>query len=399
MTTRTSVQPGGSSTSYRERLGILVADDVPGLLDTWAAERAVPVGGPWRREHGRLKPGRSPWAVLVYDAPAGPTLRVRLFEHGDPRALDAPSVAGLGRVEVLPCEQDPGMPGIPAVLDVLDDAQVVRYRPGNRCTIRGRQGGGIRWVKVLGKETDDQEEARARWAAGSSGTLSFAVAEPLGWDESTRASWYGEVPGSPLPPLLRGPHRDRLLRQVGRSLGELAVSGLRPGRLDGPDVQLARTARAVRRAVDAAPSVAPVLQRAMEVLDRAHGRLAPRDLVPTHGAAHLNQWLVDDSGRLGLVDFDRFALGEPEFDLATFLAEAAAESALRGVADEVTTHVVAGFTEVAGAPDPARLALYTLHKRVAKVARTATALRPDAEERAGREVAALADALGLFAAG
>jgi len=40
----------------------------------------------------------------------------------------------------------------------------------------------------------------------------------------------------------------------------------------------------------------------------------------------MHQWLVDGDGRLGLVDFDRYALGEPELDIATFLVELETES-------------------------------------------------------------------------
>ena len=41
--------------------------------------------------------------------------------------------------------------------------------------------------------------------------------------------------------------------------------------------------------------------------------------MPVHGAPHQHQWLADGQ-RLGLIDFDRFALGDPELDLAVTLA-------------------------------------------------------------------------------
>jgi aminoglycoside phosphotransferase (APT) family kinase protein len=100
-----------------------------------------------------------------------------------------------------------------------------------------------------------------------------------------------------------------------------------------------------------------------------------------HGAAHLGQWLVDDTGRLGLVDFDRFARGEPEFDLATFVVELRAASRGRPT-EELETAVLDGFRAVAGEVDAQRLALYISHGQLGTVARTACALRPDAEERA-----------------
>ena len=88
-------------------------------------------------------------------------------------------------------------------------------------------------------------------------------------------------------------------------------------------------------------------------------------------------------GRLGLVDFDRFAWGEPEFDLASFLVER--EALAKGWPDEAFQDaVVDGFREVAGEIDEERLALYLAHRRLVRVARIAAGLRPDARERAAR---------------
>jgi hypothetical protein len=49
---------------------------------------------------------------------------------------------------------------------------------------------------------------------------------------------------------------------------------------------------------------------------------------------------------------------------------------------ELTAATEAGFRAAGGRLDPDRLALWTVHKRLAKVARTAAALRPDAQARA-----------------
>ncbi len=124
----------------------------------------------------------------------------------------------------------------------------------------------------------------------------------------------------------------------------------------------------------------------LDRLSRAHDVLGPRPLVPLHGAAHLGQWLVGERGRLGLVDFDRFALGEPEFDLATFLVELHAVSDVRGSGDDLGERLLDGFRSRAGDPDPRRLALYLVHKRLARAARSAAGLRPDGEERARRQL-------------
>jgi hypothetical protein len=329
----------------------------------------------------------------------GPTVQVRLLEDNDPRvggAGGALRVGDLGPFEIVSCVADSALPGLPAVLAALDNPRVVRYHPGSRCTVHGGAGSAARYVKVLAEAVDDQPEVRARWAASVSGALSFAVAEPHGWDERSRSSWYGVVPGEPMVPSLFGPQGAQLARQVGASLGQLALAPLRPTRRDDATSQLVRTKRGLARAAAATPALAPGLRRASDSLTRAHDRLGARPLVPVHGAADLEQWLVDDTGGLGLVDFDRFAWGEPEFDLATYIV------ALRGASpgqptEELEAAVVDGFRAVAGELHVHRLALYVLHKRLAKVARTACALRPDAEERAAPLLEELQRPLGRLA--
>ena len=88
---------------YRDRIGALAGGAVEARLDAWAGEHGEPVGR-WRRVFGRLEPGRSPWAVLAYEADGGPTVRVLLGEPapGEP----------LGPVEIARCTADPALPGL-----------------------------------------------------------------------------------------------------------------------------------------------------------------------------------------------------------------------------------------------------------------------------------------------
>ena len=373
---------------YRHRLSLL-ADGriVEDLLDSWAADHSPHPSGSWRRIYGKLQPQRSPWALLVFRADSGDTVGVRLLEPDDDTAITARGgpvpVGDLGVAEIMPCTQDPALPGLGSVLEALEGPRVVRYHPGSRCTVHGGLGPGGRYVKVFARETDDQRDARERWTASTSGALTFAVAEPQGWDQRSRSSWYGVVPGDPLEPRLFGPQSLSLARQVGVSLGELAVAPLSPTHTDDAAHQLRRTERALARGAAAAPALTSGLKRGLAVLTRLHDRLGPRPLVPVHGAAHPGQWLVDETGRLGLVDFDRFAWGDPEFDLASFLVEREALAKGRP-GEEFQAAVVVGFREVAGRIDEERLALYLAHRRLARVARIGAGLRPDGEERAAR---------------
>jgi hypothetical protein len=201
----------GKAAPYEERVAALAGGAVEARLDAWAADQGEPTGR-WRRVFGRLEPARSPWAVLAYQAAGGPTARVLLHEP------EPGSAEPLGPIEITRCTADPALPGLAPTLAALDGAEVVRYRPGSRCTVHGRSGGSARFVKVLARATDDQTDARALWAAG----LPFAVAEPHGWDPATRASWYGLVPGGPIAADLLGPDGAAVAGRIGRALGELA---------------------------------------------------------------------------------------------------------------------------------------------------------------------------------
>ena len=378
---------GDARAVYGERLELLATSGlVEARLEEWAAVHGSASGGGWRRTYGRLWPRHSTWAVLAYASEDGPTVRVAL--HDSPAPLEP-----LGRVEITPCDADPALPGLTEVLSRLTDPAIVRYRPGSRCTVRGGNDADARYVKVVAGPPEDQVDAQDLWAASRAGRLPFAVAEPHGCDASTASSWYGAVSGRPLAPDLLGPDGADVAWRVGAALGALAAAPLVPTRRAGPADQLARTGRSLARAAAAVPTLEAELSRAAEVLERAHRRLVDRRLVPVHGTPHAKQWLVDGSGRLGLVDFDRYALGEPELDLATFLVELENETSRVVPMTGIETALVEGFAGDGCEVDLGRLALYCVHKRLVKMARTATSLRPDGDARAARRLVAVADEL------
>ena len=74
----------GPHAPYRDRLTLL-ADGrlVEDLLDRWVAGESLGDPGEWRRIYGKLRPGRSPWALLVFQAATGLTVAARLLERPD----------------------------------------------------------------------------------------------------------------------------------------------------------------------------------------------------------------------------------------------------------------------------------------------------------------------------
>ena len=82
--------------------------------------------------------------------------------------------------------------------------------------------------------------------------------------------------------------------------------------------------------------------------------IAPGPPRPIHGAPHPPQWLADGDA-LGLIDFDRLALGDPEADVAAFMEAAAAEDGGEAVA--------AAFARGYGPLDERRLDAYRSERR------------------------------------
>jgi hypothetical protein len=298
---------------YRAELEALATDE--------PIRRALGLEGEWRRTYARFIPDEAPFAVLVLQG-AGRMLRVDVFD-------------GL-RFEAT---------------EISAPAEIVRYHPGRRCTVRD----GDRFGKI-GVGPELLAAQRELWTHRDE--LGFAVAEPLGYDARTRTLWLRAVPGSQVWPT------PELAERMGAALATLHRSNVRPAALRGPPDharELIRRVPAVRERVQALLADPP----------------PPGPPHPIHGAPHPPQWLVDGDA-LGLIDFDRLALGDPEADVATFMEAAAAEDDGEPVA--------AAFARGYGELDPRRLDYYRRERRVAKALRAASALRPDGDERAARRL-------------
>jgi hypothetical protein len=377
--------------SYRARLQAL-ADKaaLAAALDAWRERAGSGEGGPWRQDYGRFYPGQDPWAVLVFES--GP-LVVRADVH-EQAADDRVRVDGVGHVLVSGLARDRALPGMSAVLGSLADARVVRYRPGKRCTLAGSVAGAVRFVKVVPDPSPLYRDAVELWRTACHDELTFTVAEPHGMDRSLGALWQGVVPGTPVLKELSGTDGAALARRLGSGLASLARSSAAPSTAAGPEVQLARTGRAAARAAHRVPGLDRQLRVVVDLLRRRHAVLTPRPLVPVHGAPHVHQWLADGP-RLGLIDFDRFARGEPELDVATFLAELDGDRSLSVPVASLEEGLLQGYRDGGIELAQDRLQLHRSHKRLAKVTRAAWSLRPDGDARAASHLQRVCADLGI----
>lgn len=381
---------------WREWLSAL-PDPLVVVLDGAVQEFSLlPVSGSWRRIYARLEADPAEHGglsgALVYQKGQGSGSLLILVEcrTGSPTEVDSRACLALpwGFVQALPFSQDPQLPTLAGVVTANPTAHVLRYRPHHRCTMRVDRGSS-RFLKVFpdGRGSRLYEEGLALWHAATTGGLTFGVPEPLGWDPDTRTLWMGKVDGTPVKARLCAPDGAGLAERMGRACGQLAVSDLSPTQSFCGMDQVARSGRYARSLSMLAPHLADDAQALIDDLATIHARLGGRMLRPIHGAPHMHQWLADGE-RLGLVDFDRYCLGDPELDAATFVAEIDCENPATTPREILSSAFLRGYADMAGPLEPHLLAAYRAHKRLAKAEKTARKPIVDAAERAARHLVA-----------
>jgi hypothetical protein len=387
---------------YRHRLTALASGEAAhAALDAAGARTGFwPARLRWTPMFGRFDPDGCPFAVQVFESSdngAQRIARVEAFDVVPERSADdevcrRDPVAGFLRV--TPLAADRGLPALGPLLASVRNAAVVRYHPGLRCTLRTVRGGEAVYAKVFHDDRGRQlcDDREGLWRASTTGELAFNVARPLAWEETTRTLWEVEVPGYSVRSRLATDEGPSLARRIGEALGSLAVSSVPPRRRFDAAEQMQRSVRRgaeVRRRI---PSLAAEVDLFLHRLDGSHRRMLPRALRPIHGGAHPPHFLVTTS-RLGLVDFDGFAAGDPELDVATVLSDLDFEDSLNDSARALEEQLVAGWEATAGLLDRYRLSTYRGHRHLAKALRIACAIRPDADRRAA---ASLRHSLATF---
>jgi len=369
-------RPAAAHARYGSQLQELSEGEVVrAALEEACARWEQPVPPSWQRLFERFEPEAEPYASFVFAA-AGPRQRLVRVDARSRRPL-----------EVTRIPPDPGLPTLERALGCGEGSTVVRYHPGRRCTIRVDAGGRTRFAKVYGNRRGERFHADglALWRSAQRGELRFRVATPCRFDPALRAVWQEGISGVPIPERLRGPEGEELARRVGRAAGSLPRAGFRPRGWHDRRSELARSAAHCAELERRVPGLGEQARRFLALLEAAHAACgAPRPR-PVHGALHASQWLENGRG-LALLDYDSLALGDPELDAATFLADLDTENRQRVQVDRLNTAFLSGYEETAGPLDLRLLAAYRAQRRLEKALRVARAVRPDGDRKAGRRL-------------
>jgi hypothetical protein len=361
-------------------------DMVEAAIARLHAEDPIPalLGRPqWARTYGRLNPGARCYATLVYERTGSEPVRVDLRERAEPGAHRLPGC--LGWAQLIPCCADPALASLDQACRFYAVDKIVRYRPGKRCTLRGTADGAPAYVKVFADERGAEmaEEATVLHLAAVQGQLDFAVARCLGWNGGLRAIAHEALDGVSICDALLGHGGADLGRRIGRALATLPTVSLAPRSIYDAASQMERSSRYVRKMARAAPIAADAAAALLTALEAAHEAAPDTQLRPIHGAPHPQQWL-EHAGRLALVDFDRLSLGPVEIDAATFLAELDFESGARDQVNQVAAAFLGAYAIGVGGCDERVLAIYRMHKHLAKAYKVALSLSAAREARAAR---------------
>lgn len=389
-------EPNSPFKQHRDLLAALADDDplLPILAEAGARKSWWQTERTWKRTFGSFDPEHAACITLLFESDDEPQeicrVEISAAKLEGAGAADATfSHQALGWLRLTRFPHDAQLPTLAGVIKNAPQAKVLRYRPGKRCTMRcpAHNRGAPRFAKVFPDDRGRQlhEESIALWRTAQNGVLQFQVARPGDWDAAARALWQDAVPGAPIIETLKSANGVALAERLGRAAASLTHAPLAPNERLDAHAQLQRTRRYAEDLCRRVPALKEEVDLFLERLAALHAAAPARPLAPIHGSPHPQQWLINGD-RLGLVDFDRFSWGDPELDVATFIAEMDFEDQSKYPVAQINHAFIAGYEAVAGELRRDLLAAYRGHKQFSKALKAARSVRADGDIRAAKNL-------------
>ena len=237
--------------------------------------------------------------------------------------------------------------GSPAYHDIRIQAcipQVVRYKPGSRCTVLYQLEypayltARHHWPNVVVAKTYRGQKGQnaydsmyALWNSTLAASNTVTIAEPLAYVPGMNVLVQGPIRGEQtLQDLIRSSlHTDmpqaieelhEYMRKTAVGLVELHRSEVRFGHTRVWEDELAEVQDGLESLIVAAPQLADAAMPLLKRLNALAAGCPPDPWGPSHGTFRPAQVLLNQ-GRIGFIDFDGFCRAEPALDLALFLAK------------------------------------------------------------------------------
>jgi len=209
--------------------------------------------------------------------------------------------------------------------------EIVKYVPQRRCTFRHtlylqKSDGATEKLVIYSKIYDDKTDGEPFfkiieniWHAPVCQSGALLIPEPLFFDRETNTGFQRGLHGQNLDLLLDQIDLDDLSQKIGAALAELhqcPLEGLEGRPFDYELAEFLKTRQSLEKINAAYQAKLNFIEDALRKNYAALTALSP---APIHGAFRLTQLLLVD-GRLALIDFDGFLMGNPLADAGSFIA-------------------------------------------------------------------------------
>ena len=144
------------------------------------------------------------------------------------------------------------------------------------------------------------------------------LAEPLGYDKTSRVLFQGAVGGIPLSELIGCKEFLENVGATARSLAGIHQTPVRLDRVNMPHEELLRLESRASSLNTVAPENVKKAKRIFDWLKRSMPRTQSHGLCLIHGDFSMRQVLAGDN-KISIIDFDDACMGDPLADIARFL--------------------------------------------------------------------------------
>ena len=209
-------------------------------------------------------------------------------------------------------------------------ADIIHYLPERSCMIRyeleleNRESGEVVPVAVFGKIYPDESGGEVYRIMGQlSGQMEgVKIAKPLGYDPELKVLWQSEIPGRPFKQEEIG------LPDCGKVMAQMAVavaafhrtrlSSQRQFKLEDMKALLKETDDLAKKTCPQLTDRIGFLVHSLLTRSETIGR-ASSPITPIHGDLKIGNMLINE-GKVGLIDMDCVCLGDPLYDIGSFIA-------------------------------------------------------------------------------